>query len=317
MSADVPSDPEALLSYLAEHDLGDGLPVIPPTDERIDRALDATPRSPDEVLLDLPTSGAPLSVESLARCAVMAGCRPAYLPALVAAFEGLAGWPNLRAPIATTSGFAVCAVLSGPVREDWTVNCGTGLFGPGYRANATIGRAINLAFMLVGEVFPVTGTMATHTHPGRYTYCFGENEAGSAWDPLHVERGVLEPDDDAVTVFPAQAPQLVGEGSNTAPEEVLSELARGASGGAATKIPVGGETVFVLGADHAGRLGDAYSKREVAEYLFEHAERGTGEPLLRSPDDAVIVVAGGIGNWSSILHTWPSETPVTTVGIER
>lgn len=317
MSSEPPSDPEELLAYLSENDMGDGLPVVPPTDNRVKRTIEAASEDSEEVLLEIPTDSAPLSVDALARCAVMAGCKPEYFPAVVAAFEGLAKWEHLRAPLVTTSGFSICTILNGPVREEWDVNCGTGLFGPGYRANATIGRAVNLAFMVVGEVFPVTGTMATHTHPGRYTYCFAENEEGSAWCPLHADHGGLNPGESAVTVAAAQAPQLVGEGDNTAPEEVLDELVAGASGLAATRSPTGSETIFVLGADHAERLGESYDKATVKEYLAENATRATGDPLMRSPDDAIIVVAGGIGNWSSILRTWPpSEAPVTTEPIE-
>lgn len=315
MSSELPSDPEELLAYLSENRIADGLPVIPPTEPRIERMTAATSRDPDDVLLDIPTSFAPLSVEVLARCAVLAGCKPEYFPAVVAAFDGLAEWDNLRAAIATTSGFAIAAIVNGPVRTAWHINAGTGLFGPGYRANATIGRAINLAFMIVGEAFPETGTMATHTHPGRYTYCFGENEAGSAWEPLHVARGGLDAEESAVTVAAAQAPKLVSEGNETAPEDVLASLAEGANGATATHIPTG-EVIFVLSADHAGRLGANYTKDEIKEYIYENTTRDGDDSLLASPADAIIVVAGGIGNYSSVLPAWPSGTPTTTVPIE-
>lgn len=315
MNSDLPTDPEDLLAYFSENGLGDGLPVIPPTAARIDRMVDATARDRTEVLLDIPTSFEALSIEGLARCSVMAGCAPAYFPAVIAAFDGLAEWENLRAAVATTSGFAILAILHGPVREEWDVNSGTGLFGPGYRANATIGRAINLAFMVVGETYPGTGTMATHTHPGRYTYCIAENEEESAWEPFHVARGGLDVEESAVTVAAAQAPKLVSEGNQTAPEAVLATMADGGTGAIATRIPTG-EVLFVLSADHAGRLGANYSREEIQAYLCENITRRGRGPVVESPSDVIIVVAGGIGNYSSVLPTWPSGTPTTTIPFE-
>lgn len=316
MSQEVPSDPAALLAYLSENEIGDGLPVVPPTEDRVRETLARTSRSPSDVLLQIPTSGADLSVQALARCAVMAGCRPAYFPGVVAAFEGMATWENLRAPIATTSGFAILSIINGPVRDAWNVNSKAGVFGPGYRANATIGRAVNLAFMIVGGTFPETGTMATQAHPGRYTYCIGENEAHSSWSPLHVDLCGFAPDESTVTVLPAQGPKLIGEGDNTAPEDVLDALADGAIGAAASEIPIGPQTVFVLSQDHAGRLGAVYEKHEVKSVLYEQCTRN-GELAIESPEDVLLVVAGGNGNYSSVLHTWRAKTPAVCTPIEE
>lgn len=313
MISDFPTEQEALLEYLAENQLGDGLPVVPPTESRVDRMIEETSRDPDAVLIDLPTSFEPLSVRALGQCAVMAGCKPAYFPAVVAAFEGMAEWDNLRAAIATTSGFAILTVLNGPVRDAWGVNTGTGLFGPGYRANATIGRTVSLAFLVVGEAFPGTGTMATQTHPGRYLYCFGENEAASAWQPLHTSRGGLDRDSSAVTVAAAQAPKPVSEGDRTAPEELLDTFVEGVEAATATAIP-SGDVIVVLGEDHAGRLGDHYSKDEVQAYIADHAS-GPNGPVVPSPDGVIIIVGGGIGNYSSVLPTWREGTPTTTVAL--
>ena len=256
-------------------------------------------------MLEIPTSFNELTVESLASCAVMAGCRPAYFPAVLAAMEGLAEWPNLRAVMATTSGFCPAVIVNGPARNDLDVNCGTGLFGPGYRANATIGRAVSLAFITVGRVYPGTGTKATHAHPGRYTYCFGEFEEESPWDPLHTDTADLDPDTSAVTVYPAHSPHLLDEGIGPDPDDgdILEGLAHGATESAMGPSTMPGPMLFVLGQDHAGRLGQDYGKREVKEYLHDHCRWGDDNPLLRSPDDALVMVAGGIGNYSSVIHS--------------
>ncbi|MFB6302430.1 MAG: hypothetical protein ABEH78_06170 [Haloferacaceae archaeon] len=322
MSGGVSDDPEELLAYLSQNHLSDGLPVIPPTEERVDRMRAAVDRAPDEILLELPTSFNELTVEALARCAVMAGCRPAYFPIVVAAFDGLADWPNLRAVMSTTSGFAVAQIVNGPIRTDLDINGGTAVFGPGYRANATIGRAVNLAFMTVGELVPGEGTMATHAQQGRYTYCFAENEEQSPWDPLHSDIAELAPEENAVTVISAQAPHHLSEGNireygapDPSPDEILEATAQHAAGAASTGSTHPGEITFVPAPDHANRVAEKYTKREVKEYLYEHC-RLDGERMLRSPDDARIVVAGGAGNWTSIIysHTF-SGNPATTTRI--
>lgn len=311
MLGDFPTDHGELLEFLAANQLGDGLPVVPPTPDRVNEMVASVGRDPDDVIFEIPTSFEPLSVRALGQCAVMAGCQPAYFPALVGAFEGMAGWENLQAAIATTSGFAILAVINGPVRAAWNVNCGTGLFGPGFRANATIGRAVSLAFLVVGEAIPGTGTMATHTHPGRYTYCFGENEEASAWTPLHVSRGGLAVDTSAVTVAAAHAPKPVSEGDRTAPGELLETFVDGVEAATATAIPIG-EVIVVLSKDHAGRLGAHYSKADVRSYLADNAVDQDGDPVLDSPESVIVVVAGGIGNYSSILPTWREGTPTVT-----
>jgi len=301
----VPTEPEQLFEYLEANDLSDGLPVIPPTEERVADTLARVDRAGEEAILEIPTSFDELTVESLASCAVMAGCRPAYFPAVLAAMEGLAEWPNLRAVMATTSGFCPAVVVNGPARNDIDVNCGTGLFGPGYRANATIGRAVSLAFITVGRVLPGAGTKATHAHPGRYTYCFGELEEESPWDPLHVDRADLDPETSAVTVYPAHSPHLLDEGIGPDPddEDILDGLAHGATESAMGPSTMPGPMLFVLGQDHAGRLGRDYEKRDIKEFLHQHCRWGDDNPLLRSPDDALVMVAGGIGNYSSVVHS--------------
>lgn len=211
MGVQVSSDPEELLEYLSENDLSDGLPVVPPTEERVGRTLAHTDRDADEVLLELPPLFNELDVESLARCAVMAGCRPEYCPVVEATFDALSEWTNLRAVAGTTSGFAIGEFVNGPIRDELDTNAGTGVFGPGYRPNATIGRAVNLAFVMVGEMVPGTGTMATHAHQGRYTYCLAENEEESPWEPFHADFGDLDPDTSAVTVKSAHVPHHVSE----------------------------------------------------------------------------------------------------------
>lgn len=311
MSVQIPNDPEELLEYLSENNLSDGLPVIPPTEQRVEQMLDYSDRNPDEVLLELPPLFNELTVESVARCAVMAGCRPEYFPIVKASFDALSEWTNLRAVVGTTSGFAIAEFVNGPIRDDLEMNSGTGVFGPGYRSNATIGRAVNLAFMMVGEMFPGTGTMATHAHQGRYTYCLAENEEKSPWEPFHADFAGLDPDTNAVTVKSAHVPHHVNEeevrkyGDNDPePEELLEAITQTVIGAASTGSNHPGEIMIVTGPDHAQLLSDGYTKRELKEHLYENCLwQSDQQRMIRSPEDAHVFVAGGPGKWTSVVHS--------------
>lgn len=300
-------DPVALLEELSENDAGDGLPVIPPTAARVEEMLAASYREGDDLVMEIPTNFSELTVKKLAECAVMAGCRPNYFPVLLAGFEAMAEWDNLQAALSTTGGFWVSLVVNGPIREELDINCGAGLFGPGYRANATLGRAVSLAFIHVGGVYPGVGTMATHGHPGRYTFCFGEREEKTSWDPFHTDLADIDPETSAVTAITAHSPHLISEGSHEVPGpmDVVKSLGRGGAHPGAPACMTPGEVMFVIGPDHAGILDAEFTKDEVKELLYEHCRLPFSErALMRSPDDARIVVAGGVSNMSSVIHTF-------------
>lgn len=322
MSEQTTTNPEILHNELCEENLSDGLPVIPPTDERINNTLEYSYREKGDLIMQIPTNFSDLTVGKLARCAVMAGCRPNYFPVLLAGFEAMAEWDNLQAVLSTTGGFWVSLVVNGPIREELNINTSAGLFGPGYQANATIGRAMTLAFMNVGGVFPGTGTMATHGHPGRYSFCFGEKQEETSWEPFHSDLANLDTEANAVTAITAHSPHLISEGSHTVPEpkDVVKSLGRGGAHPGAPACATPGEVMFVIGPDHAGILDRKYTKEELKEQLFEYCRLPYSEQsLMRSPDDARIVVAGGVSNMSSVVHTFTfggntaSTKEVTTV----
>jgi len=301
------TDPEALLEELSANEAGDGLPVIPPTDERIDRMLEHAYRDREEVVMEIPTNFSELTVEALAKCAVMAGCRPEYFPVVLAGFEAMSAWDNLQAALSTTGGFWPALVVNGPIVDELEINAGAGLFGPGYRANATIGRAVTLAFVHVGGVYPGEGTMATHGHQGRYTYCFGEKQDETSWEPFHADVGGLDPETNAVTAITAHSPHLISEGSHEVPdaEDVVKSLGRGGAHPGAPACMTPGEVLFVVGPDHAGVLDEEFTKPELKEALYEHCRLPYSErALMRSAADARVVVAGGISNMSSVVHTF-------------
>ena len=168
----------------------DGLPVVPPSRERVDAMLAATERPRDELVAQVPPNFGRATVEKLAVNAVMAGCRPEYFPVVLAVVEAACDPVfNLHGQSGTTNAASPLIIINGPMRQALEVNCAAGVFGPGYRANATIGRALRLVMINLGGTRAGQISMSTMGHPGRYTYCIGEYEEASPWEPLHVERG--------------------------------------------------------------------------------------------------------------------------------
>ncbi len=178
----------------------DGLPVVPPTRERVEHMLAGTGRARDELLGKMPPNYGRLTVEKAAINAVLAGCRPDYLPVVIAAAECACDPAFNLHGVATSTHFAApLIVVNGPIRTRIGLNSAFGVFGPGYRANATIGRALRLLMINVGGARPGEISMSTLGHPGRYTYCIAENEDASPWPPYHAGRGfpvAALPDED-------------------------------------------------------------------------------------------------------------------------
>ena len=201
---EVSDDLEALQAYLESRGWGDGLPVVPPTPERVEAMVTASGRAPDEVIAEVDPRRGIATVEKIAINAVMAGCKPEYLPVLIAAVEAVADPAfNLHGIQATTNPVAPLLIVNGPVRRALDINCGRNALGPGRRANATIGRALRLILLHVGGALPDKVDKATIGMPGKYTFCLGENEEESPWEPLHVERGFRR-EDSTVTAVGAQ-----------------------------------------------------------------------------------------------------------------
>jgi len=193
----------------------DGLPVVPPTRERVERMLAGSGRPRDELLGTMPPNYGRLTVEKAAINAVLAGCRPEYLPVVVAAAESACDPAFNLHGVATSTHFAApLIVVNGPIRTRIGLNSAFGVFGPGYRANATIGRALRLLMINVGGARPGEISMSTFGHPGRYTYCIAENEEASPWPPFHASRG-FPAEVSTVTLFAGEGPHGISVGSRT------------------------------------------------------------------------------------------------------
>jgi len=295
---------EDLIEVCYENGWTDGLPVVPPTPDRVERMLSGTDRDPDELIAAVPPKWGRATVEKVAINAVMAGCKPAYLPLILTAVKAMTSEQfNLHGVQVTTSHVGPMLIVNGPIRKQLEINDGFNLFGQGYRANATIGRALRLICTNIGGASPGELDRAAFGHAGKYTCCIAEKEEASPWDAMHVDRG-FQADDSTITVFAAAGPQTVNDhGSNTA-EGILNTI----SENIAAPGNSSGETLLVIGVEHAKTISeDGFSKADIRRYIADTTQRYSQEDLL-------LMVAGGpAGRWSIVVPGWgsPSSRAVT------
>jgi hypothetical protein len=318
---------------LAAAGIGDGLPTAPVTTRAVEQALERAGRAPDEVVATLPPLARDATAEAIAVCALLAGCEARHLPLVLAAVEGVADPAfNALAVLTTTGTTAVATVVHGPAGAE--LNSGPNLLGPGHRANATIGRALSLALRVVGGAVPGLTDMATMGQPGKYTFCFAENEAASPWEPLHAARGVPA-GRSAVTVFAASGTAEVTDSHAVSPDDVLGALAgamyQSGSLDRYTGLVGGGRQMVLLAPEWASILGAAgMSRRDVAAALAERAVwpvadlpaglgaaglEATAVRALSMPDDLVLAVAGGHGIKHTLVPGWAGLSAPVTVPV--
>ncbi|MFH1484439.1 MAG: hypothetical protein ABIH46_00065 [Chloroflexota bacterium] len=250
---------------------GDGLPVVPPTIERVVRMMATVDLAPEDIVAEIFPKRGIATVEKLAANAVMAGCMPSYFPVVIAAAEAMAAPEfNLFRINCTTNSVGVMLIINGPVRHEIGVNCGYGLFGPGWRANATIGRAARLIQLNIGGSVPGSVSKSTHGQPGRFSMCIGENEEVSPWEPMHVERG-LQREDNAVTVFPAMGTTNVSDLWHTDAKDILGNMLSLVDCSATHTLRYrSGQILMVMNPDHAKLMGDAgLTKQDVRQLMHE------------------------------------------------
>lgn len=334
---------EAVNDHFYEQRLSDGLPVVPPTQDRVLAMLEGVGREPNEGLGVLPPRFAPVTIEKVAINAVMAGCMPGYLPVVLAGVEAVLDPQfNLYGIQATTGPPGTLMVVNGPVARQLGINGGSNCLGPGWCANATIGRALRLLLNNVGGALPKdtrrsgVGDMATFGWPGKYTACFAENEEAlpAGWRPFHVERGLAR-ESSAVTVFGTGGFVQFSDRSPDA-QDVAATIAAGisfreAKGG----VRAYGQPLVLIGIEHAAVLAaGGYDQARLREELYERTtvdpaqlprehvdylawrnqplERGGRLGVADSPDDILLVVAGGEGSHSAFLPPWSRDTRCVT-----
>lgn len=300
----------------------DGFPVIPPTDEDMQAMLSAVKRDPQEVIGVVPPRLGVATVESVAANAVMAGCKPEYLKVVLAAVEAMLDEHlNLNGVQATTNACAPLAIVSGPVVQEIGLNSSTNLFGHGYRANATIGRAVRLIIMNVTGGIPGVMDKSTLGQGGKYSMCITENLDASPWEPFHVTRG-FKPEENAVSVIAVHSPlQFIDHSSNT-PEALLTHAADDMS----VMGKDSGAFVFVICPEHARIFRNAgWTRRQAMEYLHQHAvvsterlkkqqkiqgaiqpgDAGQFHHAVKTVDGLILLVAGGeAGGFSDLISLW-------------
>ena len=320
------SDPASLIEAYFERGWTDGLPVVPPTEKSVAEMLAGAGLRRDEILGEIPGRNTVVVAEKVAINAALAGCRPEYMPVVVAAVEGIGDprW-SYHGPGTSTGGAAVLMIVNGPIARELDINAGDNLFGPGWRANLTIGRAVRLVMRNVCGSMPGLLDRGTLGNPGKLSFVIAENEAESPWTPLHVERGFRR-EQSTVTVVASDGPrQFYNQLSDNA-EGVLTTLAddmriSGSVMGQSTYV-------VVLAGEHMHTIaGSGWDKKRIREFLFEHThnshahlkrtQRMSGEimagdekkmrPLVASPDDIFVVAAGGrAGAFSCYISGWGS-----------
>lgn len=306
----------------------DGFPVVPPSEVSIAAMLDAAELQKDTIVATIDTRHAIITADKIAVNAVMAGCLPEYMPVIVSAVKGMCHPDFSYHGMATSTGGASLAVIvNGPITEKLNINSRENVFGPGNRANMTIGRALRLLMMNSLNTRPGLLDRSTMGSPGKISFCFAENESDSPWEPLHVERG-FKNTDSTTTVYAAEdIIQLYNQLART-PEPLLLGMADAMANMASVNIIGQQNVIAVFAGEHSEILKRSdWDKHKVKQYLFDHAKRtvadlkraarlpGSIEPgdetnwrhAVHRPDDILVVCAGGaVGNFSACLLGWSS-----------
>ena len=264
----------------------DGLPVVAPTETRVLRMLEGTTRAPDEIVAVVPPDLVECTVEKVAINAVMAGAKPEYLPVILAALEAACTDSfNIHGVLATTMPVGPVIIVNGPIRRAIGMNAGGNVLGQGTRANLAIGRAVQLVIRNVGGGRPGGVDRATHGNPGKLSFCFAEDEEGSPWEPLSVERG-FAPTASTVTLFPGEGPRCVVDQLARDPDDLAHTLAACLHTVHHPKLPLGFDAILVVGPEHARVFREAgWSKQKVKDEIHG---------LLQLPGDEIVRGAGGM-----------------------
>src|ERR1700730_12430062 len=315
-----------LIEYCYAKGWTDGLPVVPPIREFVDEFLALTDRDPAEVLMVQSHLDRSCSVHEAAINAVMAGCRPEYFPVVLAAVDAFEASGIARTNLMqSTTGQAEILIVNGPIRKQLGFNSTENIFGPGDRANATVGRALRLIIMNVLGIRPHEFDQTTQGTSAKYACCIAENEEDSPWEPLHVERG-YSPEQSTATVQMIRSDLYVEHRSTQVPEEILATIADSMSyAGMITQVTDARMlhgAVVVMGPEHAQLIArQGWSKKDVKQFLFEHFGKtkrqlrryGKLHPDIESePEDAFIRVTSS-PEWILLVVAGANNGGVSTV----
>ena len=249
----------------------DGLPLVPPTEARVLRMLEGTSRAADEVVALVPPNLVECTVEKVAVNSVMAGCRPEYLPVVLAALEAVCTDEfNMHGILATTMGVGPVFVVNGPITAEIDMNSGVNVLGHGNRANATIGRAVQLVVRNVGGGAPGGVDRATHGSMSKLGFCFAEDEVGSPWITLAEDRGFSR-SQDVVTAFCGEGPRIVVDQKSRSADSLVRMLAEGLLASVSPRTVMGMDGLLVVSPEHMARFSDAgWDRQRFMEELGRH-----------------------------------------------
>ena len=335
---DAPDDLDRFQEFAVAEGWSDGLPVLPPTPDRVERVLGRFASRRWEVVAPIAPRLGQATLEAIATSAALAGAGPSHLSVIVAALRALTRPEfNLEAIQTTTHPCGPLVILNGPVVRRLGVASGANALGGGARANAVIGRAVRFVLVNVGGARPGSVDRATLGHPGKYSYCVAENEEASPWEPLHVERGFAA-GDSCVTVCGSEAPHNVNDHGSTTADALLRAIAGTAATPGSNNIYLNGEPLVILGPEHAQTIAasgwskaqfkgafweraqvplGAFSAANLARFAVIDPDRFRDAPpdrravLARTADDVMVIVAGGPGKHSSFVPTFGATRSVT------
>jgi len=317
--------------FFLEKEWSDGFPVVTPTEARVQRMLQGTHCDPDEVIGKIPPAMETATVRTVAIHALMAGCKPEYLPVVLGGLALMLREEfNLNGVQGTMHGVAPLMIVNGPYARKIGLHGGNGCFGPGFRANASIGRAIRLMLMNLGGGIAGVGSATVFSTPLRYTACLTENAERSPWESLAAARG-YSPDDDVITCAMVESPRLCYDDVSQEPQRLLAGIADSMAAMSSWNMHVRSDMVVAMGPEQATICARAGMNRaDVHRRLCEIAGRkvrdlkGGGNwrreralkinidpdddncfvPAIKDPRDLHLIVAGGWGPLTAVCHGW-------------
>ncbi len=326
--------PDDEFEFFFDKPWSDGLPVVIPTEERIEHMLTGTRRNPEEAVGNVPPIDETATVRTVAAHAVMAGCKPEYMPVVLAGLEAVVEDQFSMGGIqGTMHSVAPLMIVNGPYAREIGLQGGSGCFGPGFRANATIGRSIRLLLHNLGGGIPNICSMSTFSQPCRFTFCIRENEEESPWEPLSVTRG-FHAEENVVTAVAVENPKLMFDDTSREPESLLIGIADTMAHLGAMNALRRSDMAVAISPEHTTTLsGAGLAKADVQDRLCKMAGRTLGElkrgggyhedriknlpidvdlnddnafvPTIKNSSDLIIIVAGGVpGPISAIMSGW-------------
>lgn len=325
-------DTEAWNEIAASNGWSDGLPMIAPTEVKVARFTSAV-RADNATFAPISPRQVVPTLKSLAANAVMAGCKPEYFPVVLAGLRAVQDPSyNLHGTLATTHPCGQLMVVNGPIRKTLDINCGSNCMGQGRRANATIGRALQLILLNIGGAKPGEMDRSTHGSPAKFSYCFGENEEESPFAPYHVRRGFAA-GESIVTTMAAEPPHNINDHASNTGEGLIATIAGTMSQAGSNNLYLKGPSFVVLGPEHAQTLArDGWTPETIQEALYErskvHISRisrenleswaGQGRDPVKdhyhpagSPAHINVVVAGGAGKHSVFIPSFGNTAAVS------